>query len=189
MAFGMASVLLLIPSAVFAHADLVASTPADGATVSGTPPIIVLTFTEVLTAKSSLELIGPAGSIVSGSPPVPSEPATMTIDPPTLEPGEYSVRWTAATDDGYIERGAITFTVVAPPPTPSPSPTPSATAEPTPTPAPTETAVPASPTPTPAPAEPVGGDGPDLTVLLAVGVVAILLGVAARVLVRGGRAR
>lgn len=186
----MASVLLLIPSAVFAHADLVASTPADGATVSGTPPLIVLTFTEVLTANSSLELIGPVGSIVSGSPPVPSEPATMTIDPPNLEPGEYSVRWTAATDDGYIERGAITFTVVAPPPpTPTPSPTPSAIAEPTPTPAPTQTAVPASPSPTPAPAEPVGGDGPDLTVLLAVGVVAILLGFAARVLLPGGRAR
>lgn len=186
IAFGMAGVLALIPSAVFAHAELAASTPTDGSTVSGTPPIIELTFTEALTAKSSLELVGPAGSIASGSPPAPSEPTTMTIDPPTLEPGEYSVRWTAATDDGHIERGAITFTVVAPPPTPSPSPDPSATAEATPTPSPTATAAPASPTPTPGPSEPVGGDGPDLTVLLAVGVVAILLSIGARVLVRGG---
>jgi len=184
----MAGVLLLVPSAVFAHADLVASTPTDGATLEGTPPVVELRFTEALTSKSSIELVGPTGSVSSGIPAA-ADPLTMHLVPPTLEPGVYSVRWTAATDDGHIERGAITFTVVAPPPTPSPSPASSATAEPSPTLMPTATAATASPEPTPEPTEPVGGAGLDLTILLAVGVVAIVLGFAARVLIRGGRAR
>lgn len=177
--------LLVAPSAAFAHAELVASSPQDLAIIEGTPALVELQFTEALTSKSSIELVGPGGSIATGGP-VTGEPATMALVPPALEPGVYSVRWTAATDDGHIERGAITFTLTEPPPTPSPSPPPSATQGPTPIPSPSGSPEPPLPSPAPTGAgNPGAGDAADLVVLLAVAAVAIVVGFATRILLRG----
>lgn len=183
----------LAPQAAFAHADLAEAEPADGATVEGTPGLVSLLFTEPQDVHSSIELVGPSGPIATAGPAA-DDPLTMRLAPPPLNPGSYTVRWTAVGDDGHIERGTVTFTVTEPPPTPAPSPTP-----PSPAPTPTATAAttPAPPTPSaatssisPSPApDPSdgGGAGADVGSLLAILVVAVVIGIVTRRLLRAGR--
>jgi methionine-rich copper-binding protein CopC len=113
-----------------AHADLVASDPEDGAVLADPPTAVTLTFNEGLDAgKSSFRLIGPDGDIGTGT--AARDGATrMVLAGLVLAPGEYRVKWTAAADDGHVERGSLGFSVSAPTPvpsTPSPSPAPSPT--------------------------------------------------------------
>ncbi len=186
---GMSLALISAP-AVLAHADLEHSVPAADSTVEGSPPIVELVFTKPLLANSSIDLVGPAGSVAKAGP-VPGTPQTMRLVAPVLEPGEYRVQWAAATDDGHIERGVVSFTVVAPPPTPSPSRTPAhlATSAPTaaPTPGASPTTAPSSPAPSPEPDEPGEATDSDLGILMAIVGVALVIGVATRLLLRQGR--
>src|SRR6476469_1078222 len=46
-------VLLLAPDAVLAHAELDTPTPADGETVTGSPPLVGATYTETLDPDGS----------------------------------------------------------------------------------------------------------------------------------------
>jgi methionine-rich copper-binding protein CopC len=146
-------VLLLLPGAVAAHAELDEPTPADGATVEGTPTAVAGTFTQDIDPDgSSLRLRDAAGETIAEGGVDPADDRRMVItDLPDLAPGEYTVRWTThSAEDDEIARGTWRFTVVAAPtpePTPAPTPTPSATASVEPTAAPTPT--PASPSPTP----------------------------------------
>ena len=134
------------PVGVAAHAELEETVPAADATVEGSPTEVSATFSETLLAdRSSLSLRDAEGAEVAEGGPDPEAPERLLIsDLPDLAPGEYEASWAAAADDGHLERGTWTFTVIAAP-TPSPSPTPS------PTPAPSATATP-SPTASPSPA-------------------------------------
>ena len=127
---------------VAAHAELESTDPADGATVTGSPAEVVATFNEPLEDNSSMELIGPGGGRVATGDVDPADRTRLVIDPGDLPPGEYEVRWTAASADGHVERGIYSFTLVAP--TPPPTAAPTATTRPTPSPTPFATA---SPTP------------------------------------------
>jgi methionine-rich copper-binding protein CopC len=149
-----ALMLLLLPATVFGHAELESTSPDDGEVLEGTPTEIVATFSEALEDGSSLSLRDPAGDEVARAEPDPDDPTRMVIaDVPELAPGEYTVRWTASSDDGHLERDTWSFTVAAPP-TPSPTPTPASSAtaaptmDPTPFPTPRDTLA-ASPTPDP----------------------------------------
>lgn len=133
-AFAVPIVLALslgVPAAVTAHAEFKEASPADGATVEGTPSEIVAVFSEALAADGSvLALRDAAGAELANGGPDPDDPARLVItEVPALAPGEYEVRWTAASDDGHLERDTWTFTVTAAM-TPSPSPTPAPTATP-----------------------------------------------------------
>jgi copper resistance protein C len=149
--------VVLLPGAVLAHAELEGTTPADGSTVDRTPTDISALFSEALEVDGSgLSLRDPDGLEIASGGIDPEEPARLLItDVPELGPGEYEVRWTAASDDGHVERDTWTFTVTASP-TPSPSPSPSTTPVPSPTPGPSAdssaTSSPSvSPVPTPVP--------------------------------------
>lgn len=137
-------VLLLvdaIPTA--AHAELVSSDPADKAEVEA--PFdgpIVLTFDEALATGSSAELKRSDDSTVA-SATVDGDRLVFTLDA-GLEPGEYRIQWTSVGADRDVERGTITFTVVAPSPTATPAPAPSATATATASPTPSGNGTPAS---------------------------------------------
>lgn len=153
---------LLAPAAAVAHAELEATSPADGVTVEGTPAEISATFSEALEADGSgLSLRDAAGQEVAVGGLDPDDPARLLIaDVPDLAPGEYEVRWTVASDDGHVERDTWSFTVVAAP-TPSPSPTPAPTATAAPTAEPSATTAP-SPSPTEAPSgSPAPSASPD----------------------------
>jgi methionine-rich copper-binding protein CopC len=184
-------VMLILAAAmpVFAHAELVRSDPDDGAVLASPPASITLTFSEGLDAgKSSIKLVGPDGDIARGTPAADGA-RVMRIKGLALAPGAYTVRWTAAAQDGHVERGTTTFSVTEPTPAPTRPAAPSANPTPTAqtsadaaTPRPTAVAAPASaPGSSPAPSgdAPAGTSTGDVLVpivagLLVVGVVGAL---------------
>jgi methionine-rich copper-binding protein CopC len=154
-----AALLLLFPVAVAAHADLDVPTPADGATVEGTPAEIFGTFTQAIAPDgSSLVLRDPANAVVARGGVDPDDDHRMVItDVPELAPGDYLVQWTTiSAEDDELDRDTWTFTVTeaaTPPPTSTPEPSavpttsPSATEEPSPevSPTPSGSAAPQDP--------------------------------------------
>jgi len=127
-----ALVLVIAPALALAHAALEDSTPVDGETVTGTPPIISATYSEDLDHDgSSLVLVDTDGKeIARGGTSGSGQTREMTIEAiPDLEPGEYTVESTTkSADDGDIDRTKWSFTVVAAP-SQTPGPTPVCTDE------------------------------------------------------------
>lgn len=144
---GLAAVLLVlaITSPALAHAELVSSDPEDKAVLTSPPSVVTLAFSEGLDqAKSSFKLSGPGGTVGTGKPAQQGGKA-MTLDGLALAPGTYTIAWTAAADDGHVERGKLSFSVSEPTPapeTPAPSVVPASTA-----PSAAPTAAPVSPAP------------------------------------------
>jgi hypothetical protein len=174
------SLVLVVPGLAAAHAELVRSSPADGDTVEGTPAVITADFSEPVSDGSTIDLVDASGAVVAEGRIHEFNDTRLIIEPDDLSAGEYEVRWQAIADDGHIERGTFSFTVVAPP-TPTPSPTPAVTAPPesaAPSPPPTATVAPA-PTPSPTPAgsgDPASSADTLLPILAAVILVAVLGG-------------
>ncbi len=172
-----------------AHAELVTPTPADGATVEGTPPEIGGIYSEPMTPDgSSLKLEDATGAVIATGGVVPGDDTKMAIDPvPELAPGTYTVAsTTTSAADGDIDRKKWTFTVTAastaePTPTaaataapPASAAPPSATAAPTAAPS----AAPTSAAPTPAPSADGGSSTSSGTdVLLPILAAVVILGV------------
>lgn len=146
--------LAVLPGTTLGHAELVETSPQDGAVIAETPVEVTATFSEPLVVESSaITLRTASGDAVAEGTASGREPEILRVaPPPTLAPGEYEVRWVAASDDGHIERGSFTFTIATPSPSPSPPP-----ASPSPPPSPSEAASPsaaASPSPSAAPVPP-----------------------------------
>lgn len=183
----------LLPAGVGAHSDLVASSPADGAILTGPPLEISGDFSEELDAtRSVMELRAPGGGVLATGRVPDDGPATrMAIaDLPAFAPGTYDVRWTTVTaDDDGVERGTFTFTVLAATPSPNPTAetlsTPAPTAPPSATPAAPTSAPVRTPAPssTPSPTPGAGSTTGDLLIPLAV-LAGILVGGAAWLLRR-----
>ena len=141
-----ATLLLLAPGLAAAHAELEATVPTDGGTVVGTPGELSATFSEALSAESTLSIRDGAGERLAVGGVDPADGKRLVIAPvPELAPGVYEMRWSAFSDDGHLEKGIWTFEVEAPPATPTPAPTPVATGSgsdaPTAAPTPSATAV------------------------------------------------
>jgi methionine-rich copper-binding protein CopC len=165
---GAALVLVLAPAVALGHAELDTSTPSDGDTVTGTPPLIEATYTEDLDPDgSSLVLVDASGKeLATGGVATTSEATKQMTIPtvPELAPGEYTVKSTTkSTADGDVDRTTWSFTVIA-----APSPTPSPVASTAPTATPTAAASPSTaasapvvasvPAVTPAPSPSGGGE-------------------------------
>lgn len=187
---GASFVLFLVLSGMFApgsalgHADLVTVVPADGATVSGPPAEIVMTFSQNLDpGRSSIRLVDAGGTVIAeGGRVDPGDVRTMRLALPTAPPpGRYSVRWTSfSTEDGERHTGTTTFRITAPSPPPA-----SATPAPTsaPTSAPSETAAPATSPPSaptyshpPTPAPPAASMADAVLPIVAALAVLVVLG-------------
>jgi methionine-rich copper-binding protein CopC len=152
---------LVLATPALAHAELVSSTPEDGAVLDTPPTTVTLTFSEGLDAgKSSIRLIGPSGEIASGRP-TETGATTMTLDDLALGPGAYTVKWVSAAEDGHLDRGQLGFTVsepTPPPATPSPAPPTPTTQAPTSSPTTAPATAPPTPAPTGSPAATTGAD-------------------------------
>ena len=109
---------LLLPVVTTAHARLIRSAPADGASLPAAPAQLTLCFNELLERQfHAIELEAEPG------PGRPSRPLQLTpvLDPrdgtcltaraPSLEPGPYVVRWRVVSRDGHATRGVIRFRV------------------------------------------------------------------------------
>ena len=107
-----ALVLLSCSAAAFAHAHLVKTVPADGSTLSVSPPKFVLTFAEPvkLTALSLRKDTEPAKKI---GPLPTSASAEVSVPAPQLGAGKYVLSWRVVSDDGHVMPGELSFTVGA----------------------------------------------------------------------------
>jgi copper transport protein len=99
------------PPAAFAHAALVGSLPADGATLEQAPAMLRLSFNEPV-SPLVVRLIGPSGEAVT--PAVQAENSSLTITLPALPHGTHVLSWRVISADGHPVGGALTFSIGAP---------------------------------------------------------------------------
>ena len=175
---------LLAPTAL-AHSELVASDPADGATLDAAPTTVSFTFNEPL-MPDFVRFVATDPSGATGDLPVSSvEGPTATIDwPPAAPGGEWRVNYRVVSQDGHPIEGGITFSYAAASPMPSPTSAAPTSASPTsapPTSAPPTSAVP-SPSTSPA-ADTSGGASGLLIAGLAVGAI-VIIGIAIALVAR-----
>ena len=112
---------IVAPTAAIAHTRVVASTPAEGATVAR-PRVVTLTFSEALLPPTVA-----ASIVMTAMPSVPNHgdmvirnfttawsngnrTMTLTLRQP-LRAGTYEVRWQAAGADGHRMNGTVNFIV------------------------------------------------------------------------------
>ncbi len=111
---GVIVALFLLPSVVMAHAELVESTPTDGATLDASPTEIFATYSEAMDPSgSSLKLVDKDDKELATGGVDPDDAKRMSVDDvPDLAPGTYTVRSTTkSAEDGDIDRAEWSFTV------------------------------------------------------------------------------
>ena len=111
-------VVLLSPTAGWAHAVLVRSSPAARATLSRPPERVQLWFNERLEpAYSRASVWDASGKQVDASDGVvdAAEPTRLTVNVPALAPGTYTVKFRVLSVDGHLVESQFPFTVRAAP--------------------------------------------------------------------------
>lgn len=100
------------PSAAFAHAELIASNPADGATLRTPPSEIRLTFSEALQAPfTTVTVTGPNGTQWGlGSPAVVNTVVTIPVQAQGPA-GPYTINYRVLSADGHPVSGTVRFTL------------------------------------------------------------------------------
>lgn len=142
------------------HAELIASSPAENASLAAAPARISLTFSEAVTpAANPIEVVGPGNATWQVGKPTLAGAVLSAPVTPNGPAGAYTIVYRVVSADGDAVSGSVPFrlTAAATQPTPSPSPTPTTSSE--------EAAPPASSEPAPADepqAEPAAGDGSTL---------------------------
>lgn len=118
-AVAMLAAPLVTPTAALAHTKVVASTPAQGATVKA-PRSVSLTFSEALlppTAAASIVMTAMLGMANHGEMVIRNfttawsngnKTMTLSLKQP-LRAGTYEVRWQAAGADGHRMKGVVNF--------------------------------------------------------------------------------
>jgi methionine-rich copper-binding protein CopC len=110
LAVSVAAAAALITGSASAHAHLQKATPADGSTLTASPPALELTFTQAaqLTALWIQKNQDPKEPI-KGLPTTPD--TTVRVALPALTPGAYTVTWLVLAADGHVMPGALHFTI------------------------------------------------------------------------------
>lgn len=101
---------------VLAHAGLVGADPAPGERISGSPGEVRLFFSESLFPGSSFKIYDTDfQSVTDVSPQIDPENPDQIFSPvPELNPGTYTVEWSALTEDGGETSGSYSFSIRAP---------------------------------------------------------------------------
>lgn len=119
--FAAFSLAALAPTALLAHVQLTASTPAAGASAKA-PKTVTLTFSQPVdpaTAAASIIMTAMPGMANHGEMPIRNftnswsadgKTLTLTLKKP-LPTGSYDVRWQAAAADGHPMNGSVSFDV------------------------------------------------------------------------------
>jgi methionine-rich copper-binding protein CopC len=175
------ALLVLAGGPASAHAQLIGSTPTDGASVPVAPAVVTLTFSDPIDAGFVKVLVSTPASTTT--PSATSAGSVVSIPLTPAGPGAYRVIYRVVSADGHPVSGELRFTVPGTP-TASPSATASSAAA-----APSSTATPSSTAPGPAPTAPaaaVAGShdpagssgwlvGAAIVVAIAAGLAAVLL--------------
>ena len=102
---------LAAPAAAFAHVNLVRTLPANRAVLAHSPARVVVLFDDdVRIAPGNAAIRNGGGSIVHGTPSVDGKALVIPLRARLAE-GDYSVRWSAVSDDGHIVQGVLAFGV------------------------------------------------------------------------------
>lgn len=111
-------VTLIFPALAFAHAQPKTVQPGDGAVLNASPGEYVMETTQEMARRegaNDLDIFDTNGNEVTAVAAVidNSNRSRLTVTlPPTLEPGEYTVRWkTLSAEDGDPAEGELTFTI------------------------------------------------------------------------------
>lgn len=116
-----ASLAAALPAS--AHAELLSSNPADGATVN-TLDVITLEFSEELIEVGNSIVVTDGAGATHELTVALAEPTVLEADVPAIATGDITIAWRNAAVDGHTEEGELHVTLA--PATTSPSPSPSA---------------------------------------------------------------
>jgi copper resistance protein C len=105
--------VLAVAAPAMAHASLVSSDPADGASVPF-PDAITLTFDDDLDAAKSEFLVVGSDGATAATGHVTANTKVMQATGLALAWGAYEVRWIAVASDGDLTRGIVSFAVIQP---------------------------------------------------------------------------
>jgi methionine-rich copper-binding protein CopC len=103
--------VLAVFSSAWAHAELLDAVPAAGSTVDVPPSEIRLTFSETLVEGSRVALHGEQFRAVANVTTIIAGSQMRGLLSTTLEPGTYTVEWTAVSLDTHMVSGSYPFTV------------------------------------------------------------------------------
>jgi copper transport protein len=111
---------LAAPSAAFAHANPVDTSPRDGAALARAPARVVVRFDDAIrVAPGNAAVRNGDGSVLRGDPS--ARGPTLVLPLRSVRRGDYSVRWSAVSDDGHIVQGVLAFSVGTGRPPPAPT--------------------------------------------------------------------
>lgn len=108
-----ALLVALIPAgAASAHAELIATDPADGAVVDKAPEALTMQFSEDVSLRpDGVRVLDSTGKRVdAGAATASGSDVTVPLDG-TIADGTYAVAWRAVSADGHPVRGSYTFSV------------------------------------------------------------------------------
>ena len=106
---------LLLASPASAHAELVASTPGNGARLAQAPAEVQMRFTEAVNLiPGGIRLVDEAGASVRTSEPAVAGHTLTWRMPTDLAQGSYVVSWRVVSSDGHPVAGAFSFGIGTP---------------------------------------------------------------------------
>ena len=107
------SLLFAAPQGASAHAIIVSSQPASGATVAKDDAVAIrLRFNSRIDhARSRLKLLAPDGAEQALTPTAGAPADELDAEAKALAPGAWRLHWQVLSVDGHITRGDIPFTV------------------------------------------------------------------------------
>jgi copper transport protein len=95
-----------------AHANLVSTSPQDGAVLASAPTEVRVRFDDPVTiGPENAVVAADRSSVLAGSPRVLRGGRELVLPLQTLRNGDYSVRWAIVSDDGHLESGLLAFRV------------------------------------------------------------------------------
>ncbi|CCD95322.1 putative Copper resistance protein, copC family [Bradyrhizobium sp. ORS 375] len=104
--------VLAAPAAASAHAVIVSSQPASGATIDRDAVAIRLRFNSRIDhARSRLKLKAPDGAEQALAPAADTAADEIGAQARALSPGAWHLQWQVLSVDGHITRGDIPFNV------------------------------------------------------------------------------
>ncbi len=113
--FAVTAVAACYATPAFAHANLVSTSPEDGAVVASAPTEVRVRFDDPVTVGPGNAVVtADRDSVLAGSPRVERGGHDLVLPLESLGNGDYSVRWAIVSDDGHLESGSLAFRVGPP---------------------------------------------------------------------------
>jgi methionine-rich copper-binding protein CopC len=107
--------LVVVPAApAWAHSQLLATTPADRATVTAPISEVTLTFNEPVQQRFTVVVVNGPGGVSYSHGPVRVVDTTVHQPVKPLRSGSYTVRWRVVSADSHPVEGTFGFTVALP---------------------------------------------------------------------------